>query len=699
MRPLLAALAVTVAVALAAPARAEDGSSPSLPAADAAPPPLPAAEPREEPGSARRRAEAKPEQPTAEGRGEGHGATPPPSVPIDAALARARALRIAEDVGWLRLLHVRRGLLGARSEADGPTFFLARDGKSNPAAELEATLRALHAEAARAADPGPEPDRAVACLFPARRLWLMERLGLSEADLPARPCPGFETFRDRVAPLGVTLVFSSYYLNNPASSFGHTLLRLDRSEGARDSERAELLDYAIDYSATVTTPNAVLYAVKGLLGFFEGQFNHYAYYYKVRQYGDAESRDLWEYDLALTAEERALLVAHLWELGNTWFDYWYLDENCSYHVLTALEAAAPRLALTEHVGRFVVVPADTVKALVRNPGLVRELHYRPSVLTQFRARLAPLSPAGLDAVEALAADPDAPLPEALGPERALVLDAALDHLDLWKFKALVLGKDPKAARERQRLLERRAALGVPSAPLAIPPPTARAPHLGHGSLRLGLGGGASREDGPLALLDLRLALHDLGDPPEGYPEVAHLEFLPLRLRLAPREGKVQLDEGWLVRIVSLNDVTRFDTRPSWHVRAGAETIRDRGGDGVLAFSAAGGAGFSSLGLGGRLDLSASADVQLEAAPDLSGLRGSAFRAGLGPSALLRVRGGTRFTLLADARWRWLPEARPRETWSHGAALRLHHGHAWSLALEGRRAPAERSAGLTLFHYR
>src|SRR5205085_2119317 len=91
----------------------------------------------------------------------------------------------------------------------------------------------------------------------------------------------------------------------------------------------DLLDYGVDYSATADTSNPVLYAFKGIFGFFPGTFHIFPYYYKVREYNDYESRDLWEYDLSLTPQQVTMLVAHLYELGATYFDYYYIDENCS----------------------------------------------------------------------------------------------------------------------------------------------------------------------------------------------------------------------------------------------------------------------------------------------------------------------------------------------------------------------------------
>jgi len=616
----------------------------------------------------------------------------PDRAHLDELVLRSRRLRLAEDEGWLRLGHWRRTARGGwKSEVDGQAFFRALLGKTGPRAELEATLRAFF-------DDRPVADELAdaQCRFPARFAFLAGKLGVDLARLPPRRCPRLEAFLERIRPRSATFVFSSYYLNNPASAFGHTFLRLNKEDGAREGKAYELLDYGVDYSATVTTHNALLYALAGLLGFFEGHFNHYAYYYKVRQYADAESRDLWEYDLALSPAEVAMLAAHLWELGGTHFQYWYLDENCSYHVLGALEAAAPRLSLLDHVGRAVVLPSDTVKALFENPGLVRAVQYRPSIRTQFEARAALLSPAGLDAVEALAGDAAAPLPASFPPGiQAAVLDAALDHLDLRHGRELVVGKAPAAARARQLLLERRSALGVVSPPLEVTPPRERAPEHGHGSFRLGAAGGWSSRDGGLAVLDLRLALHDLGDPPAGYPPLAQIEFLPTRLRLAPREGRAELDEAWVVRVLSLNDLSRFDLRPSWRVRFGAATVRDAGCAACLAGQAELGAGFTKAGLLRVLDLYAGADASVEWSPRLSGLSDAPVRAGVGPGAILRLRAGRLAALVADARWRWLPGASPDRTWDLRAALRLHVARDLSLALEVRRTPAadEGTAGV------
>src|SRR5512142_2968095 len=151
-------------------------------------------------------------------------AAPAPAHPdpahLQELLERARAARLWQDPGWLRLGHYRPTRKGGyESEVDGSAFFRALRGKTDPRAELEATLRAFF-------DDRPVADELsdAMCRYPARFAFLAGKLGVDLARLPPRRCPRFEAFLARIHPRSATLVFSSYYLNNPASAFGHTFL-------------------------------------------------------------------------------------------------------------------------------------------------------------------------------------------------------------------------------------------------------------------------------------------------------------------------------------------------------------------------------------------------------------------------------------------------------------------------------------------
>src|SRR4051812_10966054 len=68
---------------------------------------------------------------------------------VQQLVQRAHELKLADTKAWLKLLHYRPGGLGGwKSDADGPNFFLAKDGRRNPSAELDATLAGIFWEKA-----------------------------------------------------------------------------------------------------------------------------------------------------------------------------------------------------------------------------------------------------------------------------------------------------------------------------------------------------------------------------------------------------------------------------------------------------------------------------------------------------------------------------------------------------------------------
>jgi Domain of unknown function (DUF4105) len=628
--------------------------------------------------------------------------TPPPPPPTPAAraaltglLEKARALGLAADPHWLRLGHFhKRPGSGWQSEAlQAGDFFLDPGGSTDPAGELDATLKALLGLTPQTPEELARGQLPAVCRFPARALFLQSKLGFDPALLQQVPCPRLEEFFRRLQPAGVALVFSSYYLNNPASAFGHTFLRVTKAGPAPGREKRELLDSAIDYAAQVGDESPVAYALKGLLGLFPGRFKLRPYYYKVREYNDYESRDLWEYELALSPLELAYFSAHLFELGSAVFAYYYVDENCSYQVLAALEAASPRLELLAHLGQ-PVVPADTLKALYRNPGLVQSVRYRPSATTQFEARVQGVDRVRARFIEGVSQDPALPLPPGLTPQPEVeALDAAADLIDIRFAKELTF--DPEgtgpASRLKRALLARRAALRIVSQPLEVARPSQ--PQEAHDASRLTLGALYSDRDGPSAALGWRLALHSLDDPAGGYPDLAQIEFFPLEVRAQTRSGQVRLERLDFMDAVSLHAMTLFDHRLSWKLEAGLSRPRDGGCASCLAGRARAGTGATFAF--GQLLLFATGDLSLQAGPDLDGISGKAVRAGAGPAGGARLRLGERVTLLVQGESLWYPGTHVPWSWAGAAALRVNLSPALGLSLEGRALPEAREGAARL----
>ena len=469
-----------------------------------------------------------------------------------------------EERQWLRLLHYKPRLLGpARSDARDAGFFLHPDGARDPRAELEA-LRASFD------DDSPSPKDPARCAFPARTAWLAPRVGRDAAALLA-PCREFHDWARLMDAGGVSLIFASAYLNNPSSMFGHTFLRMERSALKDD---ARLLDHTLNFAAETEETSGVLFAFRGLFGLYPGKYSAAPYYYKVQEYGNIEFRDLWEYRLALSTAEVEALVAHAWEMGRAVFPYYFLSKNCSYQLMPALEAAAPRLELMPG-SPPVVGPVDTLLAVLGSPDLLKERVYRPSHATILRQRRAMLSPRERRAAWAYAAgrpeEGDRLSAGFPGPRTALTLDAAQD---LILYRHGFRPDPPQAVRDLERpVLLRRGR--VAEDPPAVPHPSwAFPPEDGHLRRRLTFGAGA-RRGGAFGELGWRPGLHGFADRSRGYLPGNAIESFSWRLRYDGPSERVYLKELRLIDIVSLTPFDGWTRKPSWMLSTGLDTAFEK----------------------------------------------------------------------------------------------------------------------------
>jgi hypothetical protein len=515
---------------------------------------------------------------------------------LDELVARAKALQLAERPEWRKLVHYEPDLLGPgwHGLLDNASFYNSPAGKRDPQAELDATLAAFFST---------EPD-SKQCAFIARRTWLDEELKFDRARLPMQDCPRFREWHQALNAASLTLVFASAYINNPSSMYGHTLLRID----ARDqNERTRLLAYAVNSAAATNEQNGITFAVQGLIGGYPGTFSVLPYYIKVREYSDLENRDLWEYQLALTPVEVERVVRHLWELLPAYYEYYFFDENCAYHLLGLLQVARPELELTRPF-RWWALPSDTVRILAREPGLVANVVYRPANATLIAARLETMSkaergiakdlsqarPGARDALRNLPAD-----------QAAAALETAHDYLNYRRASGKAEVPDP-AALARDLLVARSAVEAPSQAPrLKVPP----RPDEGHGTSRIGFAAG--RRDGQnFQELRFRATYHDIMDTDAGYVKGAEIQFFDTALRHYA-EGGTRLERFVPVDILSLTPRDDFFQPRSWRVAGGWQRRFVQNGKEPLVAGLDGGAGATWESRGHRAMVYALAEAALQ----------------------------------------------------------------------------------------
>jgi hypothetical protein len=490
-----------------------------------------------------------------------------------------------QDRYWQILLHYRPGWGGSRSLIDDPAFFFAPDGKTDPAAELAATIEAFLQPPA----PTREDPR---CRFPARFAWLVDQGILDLARSPGVTCDDLDRTLARVDPQAATLVFPVAHMNDPASMFGHTLLRIDSSFAS------PLLSHAVNYAAKVDpTDNGIVYAFKGIFGGYAGYYSILPYYQMVKTYSHMDQRDIWEYPLDLSPAEVRRLFMHMWELQDTWSDYFFFDENCSYNLLFLLEAARPEVHLADRFPAWVI-PLDTVEEMA-GAGLIGSPIYRPSETARIRHMASVLNQSARATARRLIDGEVAPEEVAAGTspmvDRVRILDLATEYAQL-QYAGRRL--DEEAYRDRfLGYLTARSKLAVDAAATPRPPVPAE-PERGHPSQRVTVAAGGG-PGGAFVETTYRPAYHDLLDPDAGYVEGSMIEFSAITLRRAPARDSSLLHRWDLVHIVSLAPRDAFFHPVSWKVRTGfaSRPFGEREDGLVYSLSPGGGFAWSNPRLG------------------------------------------------------------------------------------------------------
>ncbi len=465
----------------------------------------------------------------------------------------AQEKKLAENDYWLTLGHYQKKWGKWVSLIDDPGFFFAANGKQDPQAELEATLEAFFLL--------PQPDREPArCRFIARYHWLKESLDIDESRLPPAECTEYDAMLRQLQPQEVILIYPAAYMNNPASMFGHTLLNI------KSAEQSDLLSQSVNYAARTTVKNGLIFAIKGIFGFYPGYYEYYPYFARIQLYNDINQRDIWEYELNLNPDEVERLIWHIWELREIFSDYYFFDENCSYNLLYLLEAARPGMNLIDHFPIYAI-PLDTVRA-VKQSGVVKAINYRPSKATKIRHLQSLLT----ESQETLAYDiatlklsPHILVNPELPPDRlADIHDLATEYLQ-YRYMQQEITQDVYR-KVFLNLLKQRSLLPE-TRPASDTLPSPAEPTQGHRSKRMSLG--ASLNDNRWGVtLQPRPVYHDLLDPESGYQHGSGIAFFDPYLEYDWNDEKLRLKQLDLITIIDLSPRDRFFRPRSWKVTVG-----------------------------------------------------------------------------------------------------------------------------------
>ncbi len=235
-------------------------------------------------------------------------------------------INISKNPTWLRLLHYNHNL---KSDIKDQNFFLAKDGNISPKHELLATINAYNLPF-----DNNSPDKHAQCKYPARYFWLSKQIHLVNYHTINPKCKKLLNWKLLKNTKSISVVFVSGFLGNPASAFGHSFLKINKSDYSSEN----LFDTSISFGALLPKKyNMLSYIYNGITGGYFAAYTDKFFYNQDITYSDEDMRDMWEYRLNFSDNQKKFLLLHTWELMTKKFQYFFTNRNCGYRVAKLLE--------------------------------------------------------------------------------------------------------------------------------------------------------------------------------------------------------------------------------------------------------------------------------------------------------------------------------------------------------------------------
>jgi hypothetical protein len=486
-------------------------------------------------------------------------------------LKKATSLRLDHDPYWSALLHsLGRNSDFIKSEQTSqvisPSFFLSGKGRVRFDLELAATLEAI------LKPPGDNSNTHAQCRFPARFGWLKKKLKLDPASIPDVVCDDYLDWKKAGNTQTVSLFLVTGYLENPASFFGHILLRFNSRQSLTSSD---LLATSLDYGAIITNnDNGLLYILKGIFGGYDAGFTDGQFYKKNHGYGDKELRDMWEYQLNLSDDEVSQLVAHAWELLGNKFVYYFTKENCAFAMAELLELIVEEPLYSRNIPW--VVPHTVFDHLMRaernGSSLVSSVNYHPSRFSRFVQNFRELSTneqiIARDYSNGVMTLENKRYLHLSALNKAKVLDVLLEYI---QYRIEIDEDTTELDVKRRLLLLERLSLPASGRPRQTPGWLPKPPHLGQRATTTRISAVYNNEHGMGALFQLRPVYFDFLSSDIGRSQNSELSMFDFKFEIF--DSKLSLRSITLINLENLNtSLTGMaqDGGFAWKLRAAYE---------------------------------------------------------------------------------------------------------------------------------
>jgi len=273
---------------------------------------------------------------------------------------------ISNDKMWQKLLHIKN----KKSEIISNDFFISKEKNHLYKKELIETINAYTSNNLKKDNTHP------LCKYPARYHWLSKKLDFINYEVP-NYCTHLKKWSVYKNTQSISLMLVSGYLGNPASTFGHSFIKLNSKEAQNTNN---LFDLSLNFGALVPDNEAIVkYIFKGIFGGYEAGFSDKYFYTQDLIYSHNEFRDIWDYELNLNTFEKQLIVFHLWEIVGKKFKYYFLDKNCAYRVSEIIELIKEEPIIQN--AKYWYAPVETfhkLEEINKKTPILKKVKYIPS---------------------------------------------------------------------------------------------------------------------------------------------------------------------------------------------------------------------------------------------------------------------------------------------------------------------------------
>jgi hypothetical protein len=344
----------------------------------------------------------------------------------------------------------------------------------------------------------------------------------------------------------IELVFVGHSFLDPASVFGHLLLRLSPSSDGRAAGLAQ----AVAFVGETADFGLVRRIWHGLTGAMKGRFLLQPFHLQRRKYAQFESRDLFAFELKLSSAEKRRLALLLDQRMTGIWAYDFFHGNCARRLLELLdEATGQRHDLAAPY--WEVPPLDVLRLLQRASLIDEQPRFSPSSRRQLLSRVRALSVEQRSAYSR-AIDMRLPLSSTASMPTS-TLEAALLHFEVSQpFTLMGDARQTPLARRYRALLDLR--LQQPAGRAVREPlPTGLNPLLAHGRHRLLMRLHLSDLEPslPSPEVSMRSGMHGLLDRSQGHAPRGAVELFPFALRLDAQRGRFSLSALHLLSVQTL----------------------------------------------------------------------------------------------------------------------------------------------------